>query len=105
MQDIHSVQSLNQIANTVKVREANLSDDQKNGKSVNFSDTIKGFLTAVNNTQKEAGTKVADIVQGRSEDIADAMTSIEESRVSFELMLEIRNKLLESFKEIQRMQV
>ncbi|MBT3234157.1 MAG: flagellar hook-basal body complex protein FliE [Calditrichaeota bacterium] len=105
MSDIQALQSLNPLVNNAKLREVNFSNDQKTATSAKFGDTIKDFLNAVNNTQQEAGTKVADVVQGKSEDIADAMIAVEESRVSFELMLEIRNKLLESYKEIQRMQV
>jgi flagellar hook-basal body complex protein FliE len=104
MTDFKAIQSLNQL-HKGKLGEVNFSHGQKNDKSINFGDTIKGFLDTVNSTQKEAGTKVADIVQGKSEDIADAMTTIEESRVNFQLMLEIRNRLLESYKEVQRMQV
>ncbi len=72
---------------------------------VSFADTVKNFLTAVNDSQMQASEKVAEVIQGKSGDIAQAMTALEESRVGFQLMLEIRNKLLESYKEIQRMQV
>ena len=73
--------------------------------SRNFADTIKDFVTAVNNSQQEAGQAVSDVVQGKSDNLAEAMTSLEESRLSFQLMLEVRNKLLESFQDLQRMQV
>lgn len=70
-----------------------------------FGATISDFLKAVNQSQKESAQKVADVIQGKSENLHEAMAMLEESKLSFQLMLEIRNKLLDSYKEIERMQV
>jgi flagellar hook-basal body complex protein FliE len=70
-----------------------------------FADTIQGFLNAVNDDQHLAAQKVTDIVQGRSENLAEAMSALEESRLSFTLMLEIRNRLLESYQELNRISI
>ncbi len=71
----------------------------------NFGDTINDFIKSVNQKSKEAGKLASDVVQGKSQNLHEAMAAMEESGLSFKLMLEIRNKLLESFKEVQRMQV
>ena len=70
-----------------------------------FGDTITDFIKSVNQKSKEAGKLATDVVQGKSQNLHEAMAAMEESGLSFKLMLEIRNKLLESFKEVQRMQV
>jgi len=70
-----------------------------------FGDTMSEFLDVVNNNSKEAASQVTDIVQGKSDNLAQAMMSMEESKLSFQLMIEIRTKLLESYQEISRMQV
>jgi flagellar hook-basal body complex protein FliE len=70
-----------------------------------FADTIRGFVEAVNENQNIAAQKVTDLIQGRSENLADAMSALEESRLSFTLMLEIRNKLLESYQELNRISI
>lgn len=75
------------------------------GEKKDFGDTISDFIKSVNQKSKEAGKLATDVIQGRSQNIHEAMTAMEESGLSFKLMLEIRNKLLESFKEVQRMQV
>ncbi len=74
-------------------------------KKINFSDTIKDFLDAVNTDQKEAGQAVENVILGKSETLADAMTKLEEANLSFSLMLEIKNKLVDAYKELNRMQV
>ena len=70
-----------------------------------FSATIADFLDSVNDKQKEAAGQVNDVIQGRSDNLHEAMTHLEEASLSFQLMIEIRNKLLEGYKEIERMQV
>ncbi|HDR04898.1 MAG TPA: flagellar hook-basal body complex protein FliE [Candidatus Marinimicrobia bacterium] len=75
------------------------------GEKVNFADTISGFLQAVNKDKMTSSAKVADVVSGKSENLADAMVAMEESKLSFELMLQVRNKLLESYQELSRMPI
>jgi len=81
------------------------SSETKPAETVNFGETVRDFIQAVNQRSKTAAGEVTDVVEGRSEDLAQAMISMEESKLSFQLMLEIRNKLLESYTEIQRMQI
>lgn len=78
---------------------------EKEREKVSFGDTIKGFLEAVNEAQKNSMEKVSNVIRGESDDLTGAMVSLEEARLSFNLMLEIRNKLIEAYKEIERMQV
>ncbi len=70
-----------------------------------FGDTMSDFLNVVNQNSKESASQVAEVVKGNSDDIAQAMMTMEESKLSFQLMIEIRTKLLESYQEISRMQV
>ena len=80
--------------------------DKKDAKSsINFSDTIKDFLDAVNKDQKEASQSVENVILGKSDTLADAMTKLEEANLSFQLMLEIKNKLVDAYNELNRMQV
>lgn len=75
------------------------------GENKDFGDTITDFIKSVNQKAKDAGQLSNDVIQGKSQNLHEAMAAMEESGLSFKLMLEIRNKLLESFKEVQRMQV
>ena len=75
------------------------------GETRSFGDTMNDFLESVNESKKEASQSVADVIEGRSDNMAQAMVKMEESKISFELMIEIRTKLLEAYQEISRMQV
>ncbi|MAV15554.1 MAG: flagellar hook-basal body complex protein FliE [Candidatus Marinimicrobia bacterium] len=78
----------------------NITTDSDSG---NFSNAIGKFLNAVSQDQMKAKEAVSDIVTGKSENLHEAMAKVEESKLSFELMLEVRNKLIDAYKEIQRM--
>jgi len=79
--------------------------EPRKDKKADFGDTISEFIHSVNDAAKDAGKKSMDIVQGKSDNIQEAMAALEESGLSFKLMVEIRNKLLESYKEVERMSV
>lgn len=101
---------INQLS-SVNLRDLISSDNikqkqlQQGSESKDFGDTIADFIQNVNEQSKDAAQKATDVVQGKSQNLHEAMASLEESGLSFKLMIEIRNKLLESYKEIQRMQI
>ena len=101
MTDIKQIQ--NQII-IPDIKQQEMIPVNKEGK-ISFGETIENFLDAVNVSQIDAKEKVSNVVTGQSENLHEAMAKVEEAKISFELMLEIRNKLLQSFQEIQRMQV
>ena len=105
MSKVAELSQISQLSGIEKNHLKKIANDQKNTSSINFGDTIKDFLTTVNDKQKEAGAKTVDVIQGNTENLAEAMASLQESQISFQLMLEIRNKLMESFNEIKRMPV
>ena len=97
---------INNIANQItKINPEfqNNTNITTNEDSGDFSNAIGKFLKAVNQDQLQAKEAVSDIVTGKSENLHEAMAKVEESKLSFELMLEVRNKLIDAYKEIQRM--
>ena len=74
-------------------------------KDVRFSDQLRELLYSVNTKQAQTNEEVGKVVTGESEDLHTAMIALEEASVSFQLMLEIRNKMLEAYQEINRMNI
>ena len=70
-----------------------------------FSDTMKGVMQDVNDLQHEAGRSVEKLLTGEIKDAHDVMVAVEKASTSFELMMELRNKMIEAYQEILRMQV
>jgi flagellar hook-basal body complex protein FliE len=70
-----------------------------------FSDVLTNLVGEVNQKQGAAGRTVAGLLGGENVSLHQAMVAMEEASISFQLMVEVRNKLLESYQEIMRMQV
>jgi flagellar hook-basal body complex protein FliE len=73
--------------------------------SPSFRDTLAAALADVNTMQLDAGREAERLVAGEEVDLHDVMISSEEASLAFDLMMEIRNKLLEAYQEIQRMNI
>jgi flagellar hook-basal body complex protein FliE len=59
----------------------------------------------VNAKQNVASQAMQDLQSGQNVSLHQTMISMEEASVSFQLMVEVRNRLLDSYQEIMRMQV
>ena len=70
-----------------------------------FSDFLGQMVTDVNAKQAAAGSAVEGVLTGQNVPLHQAMIAMEEASVSFQLMVEVRNKLLESYQELMRMQI
>ena len=70
-----------------------------------FMDSLKSAIGKVNDTQVEAGRAVDALMTGETQDLHRTMAALQQADVSFQLMMQIRNKLVAAYEEIQRMQV
>jgi flagellar hook-basal body complex protein FliE len=70
-----------------------------------FANQLQQALQEVNDLQTTREEMVEDMVTGQVGEVHDVMIAAKESQLAFELLLEVRNKLLESYQEIMRMQV
>ncbi|GGY28827.1 flagellar hook-basal body complex protein FliE [Paludibacterium paludis] len=62
-------------------------------------------LETVENTERGVGEALADVATGRVGNLHQVMLSLEQSRLRFELFLQVRNRVLEAYQDIMRMQV
>ena len=70
-----------------------------------FSNLLKKLVQDVSTKQAEAGQAMQGVLAGEEIPLHQAVIAAEEAGLSFELMVEVRNKLLESYQELMRMQV
>ncbi len=82
-----------------------LNSEEKTGKEKGFSEIFKEFLKDVNSDQLEARAVEKQLASGKVENLQRAVYTIEKADISLRLLVEIRNKALESYQEIMRMQV
>ena len=73
--------------------------------SSSFGNLFGRLVQEVSDKQTVAGEAVSGLVSGKNIPLHRAMIAMEEANVSFQLMVEVRNKLLESYQELMRMQI
>ncbi len=77
--------------------------EKQNG--VGFKETVSNFVNEVNDLQVKAGESVENFATGKVENVHEVMIAMSKAEVSFKFMMETRNKLIDAYKEIMRMQV
>ncbi len=73
--------------------------------SGSFSNLLGDFVNEVSEKQGAAADAVGGLLGGKNVSLHQAMISMEEASVSFQMMVEVRNKMLDSYQELMRMQV
>jgi flagellar hook-basal body complex protein FliE len=70
-----------------------------------FAQTLQSALDEINSLQTRRDDMVTNMIAGNVTEVHDVMAAAEEAQLAFELLLETRNRLLESYQEIMRLQV
>ena len=70
-----------------------------------FAQMFENFVKGVDQKKKISARETQDLILGRSDNVHEAVVKSQEAGVAFNLMIEVRNKLVESYKELMRMQV
>jgi flagellar hook-basal body complex protein FliE len=69
-----------------------------------FGDVLKSAVTNVEKANETAATQVSNLLQGGNADINGVMIAVEKADVSFQLMMQVRNKIVNAYQEIEKMQ-
>ncbi len=69
-----------------------------------FVETLRNALDQAEQLQTGADEKVQTMLSGDGMDVHSAMIAVEKSDLSFQLMMQVRNKIVAAYQEISRMQ-
>lgn len=78
---------------------------QEAGKDTDFGKTLLNSLRQVNEEQTQSNASIVDLLGGKQQDINSVVASVAKADMSFKLLVGVRNKLVEAYKETMRMQV
>ncbi len=70
-----------------------------------FGQVFENLVSAVDGKQKQAQALTRDVLLGNSDNLHQSMIAMQEAGVAFQLMVEVRNKVVESYQELMRMPV
>jgi flagellar hook-basal body complex protein FliE len=69
-----------------------------------FGDTLKNAVGDVDTLSLDARYKVGSLIENNGSDVHDAMIAVEKAELSFQLMLQVRNKVVQAYQQIAGMQ-
>jgi len=75
------------------------------GQGASFGEMLKDSLAQVDQLQHEADHAIRDLASGGTTTLHDTMLALEKAELSFRLMMQVRNKIVEAYQEVLRMQV
>lgn len=70
-----------------------------------FNKVLSDSINKVNDLQTEADKAIESLAKGETKNIHETMIAVEKANLSFNMMLQVRNKLLTAYEEMMRMQV
>jgi flagellar hook-basal body complex protein FliE len=80
------------------------SNNEKNSKDdSSFNDILTKSLKEVNSAQIKSINALNSLVAGKTENIHETMIQMQKASISFQMMMEVRNKLVDAYNEIIKM--
>lgn len=90
--------------NTVPLNSAKNSEQTENNKT-SFADFFKEALQQVDSLQKDASASALRLLTGEEEYLHNVMIAYEKASLALQLTVEIRDKLVDAYHELMRMQM
>jgi flagellar hook-basal body complex protein FliE len=81
------------------------SEPGETGGAKTFGDFMKDLVQDANASALQADGKMQDVAAGRNKDLHGAVLAMEKADVQFRLLTQVRNKVIDAYREIMRMQV
>ena len=69
-----------------------------------FSKLVDNFVSQTNEAQVSSDQAIEDLVHGRTDNVEQVVLAVANAELSFQMFMEVRNKLIDSYNELMRMQ-
>jgi flagellar hook-basal body complex protein FliE len=73
--------------------------------TANFGDMLKDAISTVNDMQKQSDQEIQKLMAGETQDLHSTLIAVQKADLTFQTMMQVRNKILQAYQEIMRMQV
>jgi flagellar hook-basal body complex protein FliE len=85
--------------------EPSKPEDSKLTGSNSFGSVLKDAIMDINKLQTDADKAISKVQLEDAGSIHEAMIALEKAGISFQVMMQVRNKILDAYQEVMRMQV
>jgi flagellar hook-basal body complex protein FliE len=84
--------------------ESGMAAESPAASGTGFADTLRSAMDEMGQLSSSAETKVTGVLEGNGVDVHSALIAVEKADLSFQLMMQVRNKIVSAYQEISRMQ-
>ena len=70
-----------------------------------FGEILKDAISTANELQKQSDQEIQKLMTGESPDLHTTVIAMQRADLSFQMMMQVRNKIVQAYQEIMRMQV
>ncbi len=85
--------------------ETRIPAGEEKSSGPSFAEILKNSIKEVNNMQKEADVAINNLALGKTENVTEVLTAVEKADLAFRALMQIRNKLVDAYEEINRLRV
>lgn len=93
-------QSSSSYSGTNSINTGSVTGTQKS-----FADTLNEAISNVNELQKSSDKAMQNLATGRTDNVAEVMITAEKADIALKLMVQVRNKIIDAYQDIMKMQV
>ncbi|CEG24339.1 Flagellar hook-basal body complex protein FliE [Planococcus massiliensis] len=87
------------------IQNQSIAKPQTENKTEGFSEIFKKQLEEVNKLQNTSDKLTQQLVTGEVEDVSQVMVAAQKASLSLQLTVQVRNKVVEAYQEVMRMQL
>lgn len=95
---VNGLNNISKLNDTLGVKNTKASE-------TSFSDVINEAITKVNDLQIESSKKTEEFITGATDDIHSVIMAGSKADLALQMTLQVRNKVMEAYKEIMNMQM
>lgn len=102
LQNLPPLSPLSPVSGTVKPGQGGVGGAEGD---LNFGDLLKQAMQEVNQVSAQAEGEARNLMTGESADMHTAMLAVQKADLSFQMMMAVRSKLIDAYREVMRMQM
>jgi flagellar hook-basal body complex protein FliE len=74
------------------------------GQEGGFGDTLKNAISQVDQLHQDSQTEISELLHGDRQDLHNVMIAVEKADIAFQLMMQVRNKIVNAYQEVSKLQ-
>lgn len=88
-----------------ELRKQRIAPQEADPSAPSFGDTLTEAIGKVNEMQKTADKQMQAVASGEQTNISEVMIAAEKADIALKLMMSVRNKVIDAYQEVMKMQV